>query len=106
MTPRIDIIAADASTMPADRSSSRSAASAGLGAIASLGSWRAAMVAAPKNATPISNAAAALKWPMPSSGPMASAPTSPEMRPSLEFASTSSSSLRTTLGTNADFDTA
>lgn len=34
-------------------------------------------------------------------GTTATAPTSPEMRPSLEFASTSSSSLRTTVGTRA-----
>ena len=39
-------------------------------------------------------------------GSTAAKPTMPEMRPSFEFASTSSSSVRTTLGTSALFEIA
>ena len=44
-------------------------------------------------------------WSAPA-GATATAPASPAITPSFEFASTSSRSLRTTAGTSADFDTA
>ncbi len=106
MVARIKVIAPDASTMPDERNSTFSDRWAGVSATTSLGSRRAVMVARPNSTMPITSGMPTAALPRSARGPMASAPTTPEIRPSFEFASTSSSSLRTTVGTSADLETA
>ena len=103
---RMSIIAADASRMPRERSSTFSDFCAGLAATTSRGRRRAESVAAPNSSIPTNSGIDTLALPSNVSGPMAMAPTTPDIRLSFEFASTSSVSLRTTSGTSADFDTA
>ena len=102
---RIRAIPPAAARIPIERISSFSTSRTGPVVTASRGSRRAFAAAATNSAAPGTSARPLARWPSPVSGPMAIAATTPAMTPSFEFASTSSSSVRTTSGTSADFDT-
>ena len=102
---RSSAIADAAITTEAAFSSARSSAAAGAPATTSRGSARARTAATPNTRTDSATVA-----PLPTScsntaGTAATKPTTPDVRPSLAFASTSSSRRVTTVGTTALFDT-
>ena len=102
---RIRAIPPAARRMPIERISSFSTACTGPTVTGSRGSSLACIVATMNSAAPGISASALAMWPRPVSGPMTIAATTPAITPSLELASTSSSSVRTTSGTSADFET-
>ena len=99
---RTSSIAFDASTTVSECSSRRSSLPAVRPATTSRGSRVAAVNAKTKIAAEYSNVAVGpIVFCMIPAGTIAQKPTRPEISPSFEFASTSSSSVRTTLGTSA-----
>lgn len=97
----------EASTTPSELSSTSSSWPGARDAITSRGSRLAITNATPKiTAEYISVAVAPMVFCMMPAGTTATAPTRPEIRPSFELASTSSASLRTTVGTSALFEIA
>jgi hypothetical protein len=100
-------IADEASTTAGACSSARSVRSADRAATTSRGSRVADMSATPKIAAEYSSVGVAPNsFCNPAAGNTAANPTKPEINPSFEFASTSSSSLRTVDGTSALFEMA
>ena len=104
---RSSSIVFDASTTRSECSSTSSARPAPRAAITSRGRRLAITNATPKITAEYSSVAVApiVFCRMPA-GTTATAPTSPEISPSFEFASTSSASVRTTVGTSALFEIA
>jgi hypothetical protein len=104
---RASSIADEANTTAGACSSARSLRPADRAATTSRGSRVAATSATPKMAAEYSRVGVAPNsFCSAAAGSTAANPTNPEMSPSLEFASTSSSSVRTTDGTSALFEIA
>lgn len=102
---RMSSIAVDASTTRLEWSSATSELPASRDATTSRGRRVADTNATAKIAAEYSRVAVGpMVFCIAAAGSTATNPTRPEMRPSFEFASTSSSSLRTTLGTSALFE--
>ena len=104
---RASSMADEASTTAGACSSARSERSADRAATTSRGRRVADMSATPKIAAEYNNVGVAPNsFCSAAAGSTAAKPTNPEIRPSFEFASTSSSSLRTVDGTSALFEIA